>query len=69
MAAAKKKPAQASGRRRHSDTRQRQAQVAVRLDSAEFAILRDIAERDGRSLASTLREGFLRHAAHTARAG
>jgi hypothetical protein len=59
MAVTKKKSAQTVGRRRHSDIRQRQAQVAVRLDPTEFAILRDVAERDGRSLASALREGFL----------
>jgi hypothetical protein len=46
-------------RRRRSDSRKRQAQVAVRLDPDEFAILRDVAERDGQSLASALRDGFL----------
>jgi hypothetical protein len=45
--------------RKRSDNRRRQAQVAVRLDPGEFAILQDVAERDGQSLASALREGFL----------
>lgn len=45
--------------RKRSNNRRRQAQVAVRLDPAEFAVLRDVAERDGQSLASALRKGFL----------
>jgi hypothetical protein len=50
---------QSSRSRKRSSKRRRQAQVAVRLDPAEFAILQDVAERDGQSLASALREGFL----------
>ena len=46
-------------RRKRSDSRKRRAQVAVRLDPDEFAILRSVAERDGQSLASALRDGFL----------
>jgi hypothetical protein len=45
--------------RKRSNSRKRQAQVAVRLDPTEFALLQDVAERDGRSLASALRDGFL----------
>ncbi len=50
---------QSSSPRRRSNRRRRQAQVAVRLDPGEFAVLRDVAERDGQSLASALRKGFL----------
>ncbi len=45
--------------RKRSNSRKRQAQVAVRLDPGELAILQDVAERDGQSLASALRKGFL----------
>jgi len=54
-----KESAPSGRRRKRSDSRKRQAQVAVRLDPDEFAILRDVAERDGQSLASALRDGFL----------
>jgi hypothetical protein len=49
--------------RKRSDSRQRQAQVAVRLNPAEFNALKAVAAREGRSLACALREGFLRYAA------
>jgi hypothetical protein len=48
--------------RRGSDVRQRQAQVAVRLNPRELAVLKGVADRTGQTLASALREGFLRHA-------
>lgn len=48
--------------RRGTDVRQRQAQVAVRLNPSELAILKAVADRTGQTLASALREGFLRHA-------
>jgi hypothetical protein len=51
--------------RKHSDNRQRQAQVAVRFTPAEFATLRAVAARKGQSLACALREGFLRDAEET----
>jgi hypothetical protein len=48
--------------RRGTDVRQRQAQVAVRLNPSELATLRAVADRNGQTLAAALREGFLRHA-------
>jgi hypothetical protein len=48
--------------RRGTDIRQRQAQVAVRLNPSELATLKAVAERDGQTLASALRDGFLRQA-------
>jgi hypothetical protein len=48
--------------RRGTDVRQRQAQVAVRLNPTELAILKAVADRTGQTLASALREGFLRQA-------
>lgn len=53
---------QPASHRRGTDVRQRQAQVAVRLNPSELAILRAVADRTGQTLASALREGFLRHA-------
>lgn len=49
--------------RRGTNVRQRQAQVAVRLTPSELATLKAVADRNGQTLASALREGFLRHAA------
>ena len=40
----------------------RQAVVGVRLSPDELAMLKQVAARDGLSLPSALREGFLRHA-------
>jgi hypothetical protein len=48
--------------RRGTDVRQRQAQVAVRLNPRELAVLKEVADRTGQTLASALREGFLRQA-------
>jgi hypothetical protein len=48
--------------RRGTDVRQRQAQVAVRLNPTALAILKAVADRTGQTLASALREGFLRQA-------
>lgn len=48
--------------RRGTDVRQRQAQVAVRLSPDELATLKGIASRTGQTLASALRDGFLRSA-------
>jgi hypothetical protein len=56
---AKRQPAK---HRTGTDVRQRQAQVAVRLSPNEFATLKAVAERNGQTLASALREGFLRQA-------
>lgn len=62
-ATGQRRPDSAVKHRKYSNTRQRQAQVAVRLTPGELATLRAVAARDGRSLASALREGFLRHVA------
>jgi hypothetical protein len=48
--------------RRGTNVRQRQAQVAVRLNPNELATLKAVADRNGQTLASALREGFLRQA-------
>lgn len=48
-----------------TNVRQRQAQVAVRLNPSEFATLKAVADRNGQTLASALREGFLRQASAT----
>lgn len=45
------------------ESRQRQALVGVRLNPEELATLRTVAARDGKTLASALRDGFLRQAA------
>lgn len=57
---------QSAKHRRGTDVRQRQAQVAVRLNPSELATLKAVAERNGQTLASALREGFLRHVNATA---
>jgi predicted DNA-binding protein len=54
--------ASSAKRRRGTNVRQRQAQVAVRLSPSELATLKAVAERTGQTLASALRDGFLRHA-------
>ena len=56
---------QPAKRRRGTDVRQRQAQVAVRLNPSELAILKAEADRNGQTLAAALREGFLRQASAT----
>ena len=43
---------------RGTNVRQRQSQVSVRLTAAEFAAVRKVADRDGRSPASVLRQAF-----------
>jgi len=48
--------------RRGTNVRHRQAVVGVRLSPDELAMLKNVAARDGLSLPSALREGFLRHA-------
>lgn len=45
-------------------SRRREALVGVRLSPEELTTLRAVAARDGLSLPSALREGFLRHAEH-----
>jgi hypothetical protein len=50
---------------RHRDySRRREALVGVRLSPEELRTLKAVAARDGLSLPSALREGFLRHAEH-----
>jgi hypothetical protein len=49
--------------RRDRDSRQRQALVGVRLSPSELATLKAVAEHDGMTLPSALREGFLQQAA------
>ena len=44
--------------------RRREALVGVRLSPEELSTLKAVAARDGLSLPSALREGFLRHAEH-----
>jgi hypothetical protein len=61
MAAADQHPAHAKPRR-GTNVRHRQAVVGVRLSPDELAMLKNVAARDGLSLPSALREGFLRHA-------
>jgi hypothetical protein len=63
MSSRAKQPASPAKHRPGTDVRQRQAQVAVRLNPNELATLRAVAERNGQSLASALRDGFLRQAA------
>jgi hypothetical protein len=46
-----------------TDSRQRQALVGVRLNPSELATLKAVAARDGVTLPSALREGFLQQAA------
>jgi hypothetical protein len=50
--------------RRGTNVRHRQAVVGVRLSPDELAMLKNVAARDGLSLPSALREGFLHHAEH-----
>jgi Ribbon-helix-helix protein, copG family len=45
--------------RRGTDNRQRQAQVAVRLNPEELAAVQAAADRTGVSLAAVLREAFM----------
>lgn len=59
-------PASQSHQRRDTDSRQRQALVGVRLSPDELATLRTVAEREGKTLPSALRDGFLLHAASVA---
>jgi hypothetical protein len=47
---------------RGTNVRQRQAQVSVRLTADEYAAVRKVADRDGQSPASVLRQAFLRQA-------
>ena len=47
-----------------TNVRQRQAQVSVRLSSDELNTLKKIAEQEGLTLPSALRQGFLDHAEH-----
>ena len=44
-------------------TRRREALVGVRLSPEELATLKAVADQDGLTLPSALREGFLQHAA------
>ena len=56
---------QQTSRRKHrpgTNVRQRQAQVSVRLSPDELTTLKKMAEQEGLTLPSALREGFLRHA-------
>ncbi len=61
MSATGQQPTPSVKHRRGTNVRQRQAQMAVRLNPEELAALKAVAERDGQTLASALREGFLRH--------
>lgn len=51
--------------RRDTDSRKRQALVGVRLSPDELAALRAVAAREGKTLPSALRDGFMSHAAMT----
>jgi hypothetical protein len=52
-------PREAPPPRQGTDNRQRQALVGVRLNADELAALKTVAERDGLSLPSALRQSFL----------
>jgi hypothetical protein len=52
--------------RRDTYSRKRPALVGVRLSPDELATLQTVALREGKSLPSALRDGFLRHAASDA---
>ncbi len=47
---------------RRTYSRRREALVGVRLSPEELAALKAVGAREGLSLSSALREGFLRHA-------
>ncbi len=47
-------------------SRRREALVGVRLSPEELATLKAVAAREGKTLPSALRDGFLQHAAVTA---
>ncbi len=55
-----------STKRSATYSRKRPALVGVRLSPDELTTLRTVAAREGKTLPSALRDGFLRHAASSA---